>query len=333
MSDTPGRQTYELENTWFESVRRAASTDLLEKIDALSGSDMPWAHLLSLALETPPPRDVPNFLAHVEATDADEVRLRLLGYYVRYVRRLTPPEVIAAAAVGDRDAQQEFLRTSTPGDDGWQQVLRALLPLDSVETKARVLAILRGWYEQVFHGQEAEAMPIIERDAERLRAMARTLQPARVLAAALTGYEYVPEWDIRRVALIPSLVIRPHIHTLDHADTKIIAYSVADESLAAETDTPSPRLLRLAKALGDERRLRILKRLTAGDRTLHELAVDFDVSDTTMLHHLIILRAAGLVRVRSQAGKRYHLERHVLPEAGMLLEKYLGPAAEVDASS
>jgi DNA-binding transcriptional ArsR family regulator len=259
----------------------------------------------------------------LRATDAEEIRLRLLGYYVRHLRRLTPADVIAAAAAGDRLAQQEFLRTSDPGDEGWQRALRAMLPLDGDETKRRVRGILQDWYDQVFRERESRVMPILEREAERMQALARSLTPLRVLELALPGYDYLPETGIRRLVLIPSLVVHPQIYGLDHAESKIFVYGVADDSLPAETDAPSPRLLRLAKALGDERRLRTLKRLTAGDRTLHELALDFGVSDTTMLHHLIILRAAGLVRVQAGSGKRYRLERHVLSEIGTLLESYL----------
>jgi DNA-binding transcriptional ArsR family regulator len=256
-------------------------------------------------------------------TGAEEIRLRLLGYDVRYLRRLTPPDVIAAAAAGDESAQQEFLRTSEPDDEGWQAALRAVLPLDAEATKRRIMGILQDWYDQVFRARESRVMPILEREVERKQALARTLSRERMIEAALPGYDYLPEPGIRRLVLIPSLAVRPQIYSLDHAESKILVYGVTDDTLVAETDAPSPRLLRLAKALGDERRLRILKRLTAGERTLHELALDFGVSDTTMLHHLIILRAARLIRVQSGAGKRYRLERHVLPEMGALLQSYL----------
>jgi DNA-binding transcriptional ArsR family regulator len=330
ISDAEGREAYELNTRWFERVRQQASPALLARIESLTASDKPWAHLISLAYEAPRPRDVSAFLAYLEHIDAMELRLRFLGYYMRAVRRLTPPDVIMAAAVGNRQAQEAFLRTSFLDDDGWQQTLLAVLPLDAETTRASVCEILRGWNDRVFQALEGELMPILERDADSKEALRRTGSVERVMAAALPGFDYVPEPGLQQVLLIPSFVIRPQIHSLDHADTKIFVYSVADESIAAGSDAPHPRLLRLARALGDERRLRVLKRLTAGDWTLHELATHFGVSDTTMLHHLIILRGAGLVRVRGGAGKRYRLERHVLPEMGRLLESYLGPTETCD---
>ena len=59
---------------------------------------------------------------------------------------------------------------------------------------------------------------------------------------------------------------------------------------------PRPlRLVRLSKALGDEKRLRILRALADGEKSLMELAEMFGLAKTTMHHHMIILRSAGLV--------------------------------------
>jgi len=322
-SDAAGRATYEVGRGWFDDVRAHASPGLLAAVEEFcGGSDKIWAHLLSLAHDTPAPRDVPAFLAHLESTDAEEVRLRLLGYYLRYVRRATPPAVVAAAATGDPRAQREFLATSYPADAAWQAALRALLPLAPQETKARLLDILRRWQRDIFAAREPGVLPILRRDAEAKDALLRTASPDRLLETAMPGFAYVPEPGIRRVALIPSVVIRPQIHSLDHHEVKIFCYPVADESMAATADAPPARLVRTLKALADERRLRILKRLTTGDYTLQELATHFDSGNTTMLHHLVILRAAGLVRVGGPA-KRYSVQRAALPTVAEALDAYL----------
>lgn len=324
MSDAAARSTYEVGAQWFAEIRREASPELLRNVEAFSGgSDLVWAHLVSLAYESPLPRDVPAFLDYLDSTDPAEIRLRLLGYYVRFIRRATPPEVIAAAAAGDATAQREFRRTSMPADAAWEAALRHLLALDPESTKSDLLSILQRWHTEVFGPREAGLMPILRHDAEAKEALARTEPVERVLEAGLEGFEYIPEPGFDRVLLIPSYITRPHIHNFDHHDLKIFVYPVADESLSADPDSPSPRLVRLLKALGDERRLRILKRLTAGSYTLQELADYFEAGNTTMLHHLIILRAAGLVRVRSAPPKTYSVRREVLPDVAHLLGAYL----------
>lgn len=323
-TDVEGQAGYEIGRAWFDAVRADAGPDVWHDAASLcGGSDKVWAHLLSLAYEAPTPRDVPALLTHLDAVDALELRLRLLGYYVRYLRRATPPEVIAAAAMGDPAARRRFQRTSYAADAAWQAALRELLPLDATTTKHRVLTILRVWYERVFQPREAEIMPIVRRDAEERLSLLHTLPPERVVETVTRGWEYVPEPGIRHLLLIPSYVLRPQVHSLDHHEVKIICYAVADESLDSSGDAPPARLPRLAKALGDERRLRLLKRLTTGEYTLQELADYFGAGNTTMLHHLIILRAAGLVRLRGGTSKRYSLRRETLPEVGELLDSYL----------
>lgn len=49
------------------------------------------------------------------------------------------------------------------------------------------------------------------------------------------------------------------------------------------------------KALADPTRRRILELLKSGDLTAGELAKNFDVSKPTLSHHLVTLKAAGLV--------------------------------------
>ena len=323
-SDVNGHDTYEVERGWFDAIHAQASPDLLAGIEAFSQQcDIIWTHLISLAYECPAPRDVPTFLAYLKTLDTMEVRLRLLGYYVRYFRRATPPEVIVAAAAGDHQAQQRFLQTSYPNDAVWQAALTALLPLTPAETFSRLITLLEQWYEQVFRAQEPALLPILDRDAEATRLLSSTLSRERLIETVTNGWDYVPEPGIRQVLLIPSVLKRPIIDVFDHHEIKIICYPVSDENMTAEGDMPSPRLLRLFKALGDESRLRILKRLSTGQYTLQQLAKHFNVGKPLMHHHLMVLRGAGLIQLRGGTQKVYSLRHDTIAAVGSLLSKYL----------
>jgi DNA-binding transcriptional ArsR family regulator len=59
-------------------------------------------------------------------------------------------------------------------------------------------------------------------------------------------------------------------------------------------------------ALGDPTRQRIVEMLAAGTLTSGDIARRFDVSAPAISQHLKTLRAAGLVRVRPQAQKRFY---------------------------
>jgi DNA-binding transcriptional ArsR family regulator len=246
----------------------------------------------------------------------------MFGYYQRRYRKTTPLDIILRAAEGDEEAQEQFLKTSFPDEAGWQRFLRHLFTLDPLETKRKVLDILEKWYERVFRDMEPEIMPIIERDAEAKRVLQQTMLPERLIEVATNGLEFVPEPGLRRVVLIPSYVGRPWNDISEYQDAKIFIYPVADESIAEDTNTPPVRLVRLYKALADDRRLRILKKLTTGSYTLQEIADDFGVAKTTMHHHLAILRSAGLVRVQSDE-KLYSLRQDGMPNIGQMLDSYL----------
>jgi len=232
-------------------------------------------------------------------------------------------QAIREQAAPDLLSAIEFLKTSYPDDASWQALLRHLLRLDPVETRDRLVVILRRWYDEVFHPQEDQLLPILLRDVESRRLLAATMPAERLIEIVTNGWEYVPEPGIRHVLLIPSIVIRPQVHSLDHHDVKIFCYSVADELLTTDSEAPPDRLLRLVKALSDERRLRILKRLATGQYTPQQLADHFGVGKTLMHHHLIVLRAAGLVYLRGGETRKYSLRHDTIAALAPLLESYL----------
>ncbi len=80
----------------------------------------------------------------------------------------------------------------------------------------------------------------------------------------------------------------------------------------------------MAKALADERRLRILRKLSGGSYTLQEIADDLGAAKTTIHHHLILMRSAGLVRMR-MSDKRYSLRQDAFDHLEDLLKGYLQP--------
>ena len=321
--DHKSEQLHEVGEQWIEMMREKATPTLLNAIREMGAEACEvFSHLIGLAYDCPPPRDVPGFLAHLEAVDPFELRLHMFGYYQRKFRTNTPLDIMLQAAEGDEEAQQQFLRTSFPEDTRRQSLLRHLFTQDPIETKKQILDILESGYERVFRDLEPQIMPIIERDAEAKRALSQAISLERLVEVATNGFELVPEPGLRKVVLIPSYVERPWNHPTEYQDAKIFIYPVADESIAEDTSTPPPRLVRLIKALADERRLRILKMLMTGSYTLQEIANDFGAAKTTMHHHLAILRAAGLVLVQSDE-KLYSLRQSNMPDINQMIDSYL----------
>lgn len=328
-----GSDAYEVGAQWVAEVKERAGENLWKRVEEVSlGDSDTFIHLVGLVHDTPAPRDVPAFIDHLRETDADEIRLHLVQFYARETRRMTPPSVIRAAIGGDADARREFLRTSYPEWETWTSYLERVLDLDGEAFKADLVATLQEWYERVWKPESITIMPIIERDADAKRAQLREMPIDRFITAATNGVEFAPRPGIDRVVMVPSFVNRPLVTYYEFGEALIIIYPVADESVSADSDAPPLRLVRLSKALGDEKRLRILRALADGEKTLMELAEMFGVAKTTMHHHMIVLRSAGLISV-GVGSKRYRLRQESVPDVGALLSGYLGAATGPSAAS
>lgn len=108
----------------------------------------------------------------------------------------------------------------------------------------------------------------------------------------------------------------------------MLGYPVSDDILEADADAPPQWLVKLHKALGDDRRLRVLRTLAEGDASLAELADTVDIAKSTLHHHLMLLRSAGLVRVHVGDDKRYSLREETLGDAASTLDHYIHATPE-----
>lgn len=324
--ETESRDHYEVGVAWFKRVESATSDELREEIEAW-GSGALWPRLYGFVVDCPAPRDVETLIDLLDETDATEIRLRLLGYGVRAVRRRTTVQTVLAAASGDAAAQRRLMAAADPQLPDEPYALRVVLDWTPTETKQRVLALFRRWNEEVFREWDAATRPAVARAAERLRSSVEMLGPDEAIERATDGMQFVPEPGVRTVVLAPSVVVRPYLRQDEQRDTAILVVPVDDESMGVDEAAPPARLVRSSKAFADERRLRILKRLTVDDYTLQELAEHFEIPKSTMLHHLVILRSAGVLRLkRSPSAVRYSLRDGAVFDQATMLEDYLARA-------
>ncbi len=317
--------TYEVGSAWFEHIRKGASKPLLQALDRIgSEAGKIWVNLVGLATTSPATRDVPSFLSRVQDLDPLELRLYLLGFHVPHYQQSITREVLYRAAEGDPEARDHLLADGSYFGGHAEASLMPLLGLTPQETKDVALEAMHRWHQEVFRPREGELEPVLLRDAEAKRKLLATMPPDQVIEAA-SGVQFVAHPWIRQVYLIPQLTTRPWVWLAEHDDARLYCYPVADESLGAGESEPPGRLIRLHKALGDEKRLRMLRELAASSATLQELADRFGLPKSTAHHHLAILRSAGLIRVSSDEDHRYSVRRDVIPEMSSLLNAYLGP--------
>ena len=326
---TPQRvDSYDVGVEWFTRTGARVGDELRSQIAQLTqGCEHLVCRLYGLAhdLETPGTADA--LIDAVDQLNPATMRLTLLGYYAKRTRRRVPPEVILAAAGGDASAQRRLVGDASDGPECERAFSKTLATQPDVLHRL-VSDALHGWRAAAWDELLAEAWPAIEREAERLRAAASEMPIDRLLNEATNGAEVLPAAGIDLVEMFPTWVLRPWTVQWEHGSTLLLGVPVPADQLSADPDEPPERLVRLTRALGDERRLRILRRLTTGDYSLQELAEHFAIPKTTLLHHLVILRSVGIVRVSHGANGRYSLRAGMPLELLRLLDRYL-PATGV----
>src|SRR5207253_741265 len=169
--------------------------------------------------------------------------------------------------------------------------LASMLPLDPVETQAKVVAALDQFERDVFRPHEDRLRLQLAADADAKRTLLRTTDHSVLIESAAGGYRYEHDATFERVVLIPHFAGAPAILLCEHRTTYIICYPALPEPDVERS------LLAIGRALGDGSRVAILARLRDGDANLGELADAVGLAKSTIHHHLVRLRAARLITV------------------------------------
>ncbi|MHB8946209.1 MAG: ArsR/SmtB family transcription factor [Bacillota bacterium] len=227
-----------------------------------------------------------------------------IGEFFEWLAALTPGEIYELMAAD--------LPSSAPP-----------MPKDISASRDRGLAVLRAWNEGYFRHFDKSILAGLRSDAQAKRAMLSRLKPEEVFEEATGGAALQPSPSIKRVVLSPQYHARPwNLH--DRLAWGPI-YQYPADVLRVQAGEPSPTLLRLTRALADESRLRILRHLSHGPRTFTEITKFSELAKSTVHYHMMLLRAAGLVRVHvsDDAPDRYSLRPGALERLGDRLAGFM----------
>jgi DNA-binding transcriptional ArsR family regulator len=310
-------EEYDVGPDWFDRSHAAASPQLLAGLEEVGCGDL-WLGLIDQVYSTPEPRRVDGFLEHLSAADPRRVRREMLKMQVHHTEATAA--TIDRAAEGDAEAIAALLTMCDPKCADGLKKLTATSPAQSL---LKILEVLRRFDAEVFHGGEDTAAALA-RDAEEKRALAASLPPERLVETATNGVTFKLQPEVSGVVLVPSAVVRPWVAITEAGSLRIFVYPVSAETLSADPDAPSPWMVSFYKALADERRLRILNMLASGPASLPEVAERMGLAKSTVIHHMRALRTAGLVLITVGDDKEYSLRPQAIPEAGRLLQAYLG---------
>jgi DNA-binding transcriptional ArsR family regulator len=315
------RDTFEIDAARIDEIRAAMPPELLRQAAELL-PDKTSALLLGLVYTTPKPRTAQAFLDHLAATDPIEIRLHLMGYYVRS-HHVTDEETIRRAAEGDADAIRSLVDAASEyvSPDKCMALEQVVLS-EPADGKRALLDLLTGWYEHVLPLIEPDDATLAERDAEAKRELVKAQPPEQVVERLAPGLQWVPGPEVDRVVLFPAYAPRPWVYMSEYKRVKIFCYPITLDRDSVAPGDPT-ELVRIYKALGDERRLKLLKLLQEGPISLTDAAREVGLAKSTTHHHLAILRQAGFVLIQ-EGDDTYKLRPDLQPEPGALLAAYLG---------
>ncbi len=162
----------------------------------------------------------------------------------------------------------------------------------------RYIEALNAYYDVFYHQEERRIRPILDRELAIARAKAEQKNLIDLLEDLTQGvrFEQLPSED--QIVLAPSFWSTPLVYfgQLDNGSTiYLFGARPSDTSLVPGEKVPDG-LLRVLKALSDPTRLQILQYLAEQSMSPTQLSNRLRLRVPTVIHHLKVLRLAGLVR-------------------------------------
>jgi len=316
---------FDLGPEWIAKVEAATPGDLADEIRSLGGPFCAlWLSILGLMATAPHPHDPDRVLDWLASINPPRLRRWMLAYLGHHA----DPGMVEQAAEGDLDAVRRIIAEGK-GEEKSREVVDQVVSLFEIpgeQLRDRMVNAIVRFRAEVFAEYEASYSAAIARAAAAQRATSTRESAKAVIEEVTNGLDYEIPLGVSRVVLVPSLVLKPLSLIDQHRETLLVFYGMADEFIDSDPEAPPSWLVKTYKALSDERRLRILRRLSEGETTLDELTDLLGLSKSTVHHHMSVLRAAGLVRIHIKDhmdSKTYALRTQALGNAGEFLDTYI----------
>jgi DNA-binding transcriptional ArsR family regulator len=283
VADPDWRGVFDTGPVSYDSARAAGGRTLLR--DAARFGRFGWINLAGPLTAQRGAWTVGALRGWVAGTDPEQLRRVLTGSRRHQLRSRLDDATIAAAVAGDRTARTTWRRAL---DETLLQVSPWLLAADGTTIRQTCLDVIDG----LPHSGRATPLP-------RIRARLDEVGAETLLAEVAPGVAYRPG-VLGDVVLVSSPAVSPILVVVDEVDRTVILHPPLADGVP---DVAGARLRELGRALGDDTRIRLLHTLRLSARTLPELCKALDTPRTTLLHHLALLRSAGLIDLEVVAGE------------------------------
>ncbi len=303
-------QEFGLRRAWAAGVRARLPEPHRRTLERFAASLMlpfPWVATL-------PRQEAADALDALRAIPAEE-RLTQV-----FLAADTPPEA--------REVLLSVARRGTWNADDLRTLQRAFATLPKPPRKAALaerlnlwaeaaafgealLGALRAYLHVFFAEEEARLRPVLAEAVAQARQQAARLPLADLLLALTQGVRFPEAETMAHLTLAPSFWLSPLVvfRRLGESEGLLVfGARPAGASLVPGEGVPDA-LLHGLQALSDPTRLRILRYLAEGAHTPTELARRLRLRPPTVVHHLHVLRLAGLVYLTVEGRQRRYAAR------------------------
>lgn len=286
--------TFELGRDWSAGVRKRGGNELAGAVDAAGKVDA----VDLLVLQSAGMKTVEDSLEWLSGLSRGEVIDRLIGFYSDCDSK-SADEVSTKAA-------SEMAGIATRWD--------------------KIVNLLYVWNRVYFNWVDPRILSGLRDNADAKRALIASTLPEDLVEEATSGLRLEPAGEEVRVFLVPQFHMRPW--NAWHGGRGYAFFNYPADVLAPEEGMPPDALMRLTRALSDPNRLKILKAIASGAQSFTDVFAPSKLAKSTVHHHLMALRAAGLVRTNvsyplGKASDRYFLRAGALDTLAAYLVEYL----------
>ncbi|MBB6454252.1 DNA-binding transcriptional ArsR family regulator [Salirhabdus euzebyi] len=247
----------------------------------------------------------------------DEVSQTLTAEFKAYLGDLKPDmtkglEHLIYSCPGKR-SEQSFLKWMD--DQSFQNIYDILQPYDTKilnTLKERIHDwefVLKEWHKQYFSKIDSRILIGLEQKAAQIKNDSKLYSPEEVFEEVTNGMRQSPNDKLKTIRLIPQYHLSPinRSHYYQNYEEMFVCFFACDV-IPLKAGEPSPRLMRKMRCLSEEMRMKLLYYMSVQERTFNELLNYSGLAKSTLHHHLVVLRGAGLISLEiSEPNNKYFL--------------------------
>lgn len=309
---------------WKDRATAALGEGFMESLKRFSEHYQMGAAFIELSIDYPDHHDVPGFIERVRTMDHRRLAFYLLG-------RVYPLDIIPSTIT--RESVEKLLKEHS-FDLCYDCISIPIYWADDIEQMRTAITELWTEFWERFFAEDVESCKEYWEPANReleeilLRSGGKALYRKFFSTEELPPQlpEDMPYTDIRYIPVYRP--IATNLKYFGYGNITILYDCKRNTAYEQSKKDAGDEALRISKALGDQRRLEILKLISEQEFGLNgkSIAARMDLSASVVSRHLSQLKKAGLITEKSEDNRNitYRLDWKRVDDLSRLLMFYLG---------